>query len=197
MDDAPDIELPTAKPIPVSKFSRRGNKTTQLVNNAKAEFSVDGRHRWFEFELEYPLFIQSITVETEGYDDWNTVQFEFDDVSGNQYEMNAKNNQGNFSAEVGRVAKGFRFKPNINFTFLISQKINRVVVLGYSVDELTAFEDAIGSMDLREEQIDQKYNDIDQREQESQKLLETLNTKIDELQNQKSQIDTDIGQLKA
>jgi len=196
-NDANNTDLPIAKPISVQLFSRRNNKTTQLINNSKADFSIGGKHRWFEFQFEQLVFVQSVSVETEGYDDWNVVRFEFVGADGKKYENKAKNDNANFSTLVGRVAQGFRFKPDAKFLLLKSQKIKRVVVLGYTLDELAALEDAIGSMDLRETEINEKYEGLAQRQQESQQELDVLKAEIEKAEKNKSHLVMEVGQSQA
>lgn len=197
MSDNVTDEIPSSKPIPVSLFCRRTNKTTQLINNTESDFSVEGKHRWFDFKFEQPVFIQSVTVETEGYDDWNKVQFEFDHISQKKIAIKVTNNAGSYFTDVGRVISGFKFKPDEKYTWIRSQKISKVTVYGYTLDELSSFEDAISSLDTRTKSVDSKIASLAELERANQEKITILKEEAAQLQIDKSQLNSGVGQSQA
>lgn len=175
-------------------FQRRANKTTQLVNNSDEEFFVDGKHRWFKFEFESPVIVQKIIVETEGYGDQSKVSFEFFHVDQSTYGSRVDFSNGSFSVELNKLISGFRFRPDTKFLSLKNQKIKKVVVVGYTPEELANLEEAIHLMDQRAEEIDQKYQGLETKENDTQQKVDEFTEQIEELNQSKADLDNQIGE---
>jgi hypothetical protein len=185
---------PALKPIPVSLFSRKNNKTSTLINNTKKENAVEGKHRWFEFEFTEYVYVQEIQINATGYDDWNAVSLALQQISGKEIDIKSNYNNGRFTLNVGRFISGFRFKPDMKFNILSNQLITSIVVTGYTLNEFQQLENEIASIARDKTQAQELLKSIDAREQAAAEKISAAETHLNELKQQSTSLDKEIGQ---
>ncbi|WP_168621832.1 hypothetical protein [Roseicyclus persicicus] len=181
-DQENSIRMP--HPLSVELFSARSNKTTKLINNTSAESAVEGKHRWFEYRFEKPVYIQKIEVFGTGYDSWNEVSFEVSHIDGTKHNQEIKFDGSTSRVGIGKLCDSFRFRPDAKL--LKSTTIDRVVVTGLTLDEFHAFEWAIKEFEQREKSLQSR---------EAQKT--TLIEEISERTKEKSQLASELGKTSA
>ncbi|MCE5974934.1 hypothetical protein LZA78_15730 [Sinirhodobacter sp. WL0062] len=170
--------------IAVELFSRKSNRTTQLIENVSDDKSLDGRNRWYEFQLERPIYAREISIVTSGYSDWDEVEFEVSHLDGTLHEEKIKFSNNASSLQLGKLIAEFRFRPGAKW--LTETKIKKVSVSGLTLDEFHAYEWAI-------KEFDKKEADLKQRESKAQELTD----KVAQLGSERSALDGEIGQAKA
>ena len=175
---------PRSHPISVELFSRTSSKTTRLINNIKDENKLDGRSRWYDFELKQPIYILDISVETSGYSSWNMIEFDVHHVDGTRHEQKVKISPDGTKVQIGKLANKFSFKPDAKW--LSETQVSKVVVTGLSLDEFHSYEWALKDFDKREASIKELEAD-----------LESKNATKKELESTASTLSTDIGKAKA
>ncbi len=182
--------LPTPHPLDVSLFSKRGNKTTKLINSANDLAHVTGQHRWYEFNFEVPVFIQDILIKTSGYSNFNEIEVELFCLDGSRHRDLVRVTDGNSFAGVGRVAKGFRFRPPSKF--LSETKIISVRVVGLTLEELRDFESEIIQLDAREAKVSERERKMAESEASFSELKEeekSIQSEVGKLQAQRAEIE--------
>lgn len=176
--------IPKPHPLSIELFTARATKTTKLINNNNASSSVEGRHRWFEYKFEKPVYIKKIEVFGTGYDSWNNVSFEISHVDGTKHVQDIKFDGSTSEVGIGKLSKSFRFRPDQKL--LKSTSIDRVVVTGLTLDEFHKIEWAIKDLEGREANILEKESKKDELAEE-----------ISQLGQEKSQINSELGRTSA
>lgn len=133
-------ETPIPSPIPVSLFERQENKTTQLINNQSIEFFVEGRHRWYEFKFEEPIYVTNIQVTATGYDSWNDVSYELFCLDGNKESQSVKFSGSETSYSHSKVVTGFRFRPDAKWGSEEGRAVKSVIVTGLNLKDFHRLE---------------------------------------------------------
>lgn len=169
--------------IPLEFFSRKTNRTTQLIENISDEKSLDGRNRWYEFELEKPVYAREISVLSEGYSTWDEIEFEVSHLDGTHHRQKIKFSSNSSSLELGKLISSFRFRPDAKW--LSNTKIKKVSLVGLTLEEFHAYEWAIKEFEARIASLSEKED-----------KAEGLAEKIVELERQKASLDGEIGQAK-
>lgn len=170
--------------IPIEFFSRKTNRTTQLVENISDEKALDGRNRWYEFELETPVYAREINIISEGYSSWDEVEFEVSHLDGTHHRQKIKFSGNSSSLQLGKLISSFRFRPDAKW--LTNTRIKKVSLVGLTLDEFHAYEWAI-------KDIEAKTAALVEREAKAEGLSE----KISALERQKATLDGEIGQARA
>lgn len=189
--------IPEPKPIPVSLFSRKNNKTTTLVNNANADNTFEGKHRWFEFEFVDYVYVQEIQIHATGYDSWNAISVSIAHVTGKDIELRSNHADGKFILEIGKFASGFRFRPDTKYTIFTNQLITSVVVVGYTLSEFSELEREVTSIAHDRADLQRKFASIVEREQIASDKINASELRLNELKIESGALDKEIGQATA
>lgn len=176
--------LPVPRPIDISLFSKRSNKTTRLINNSDPNGFIAGKKQWYEYEFESPIFIVKIEIKADGYSNWNDIEFEIDSVDKGDVSQKCKIKDGASVAEIGKLSRGFKFR--LPQRLLSNTKLLSVVVVGLTIDELNDFEKEIMS-------LDQRAADILARE----RALETSKSELSDLKSQINSLQSELGKATA
>ena len=174
MDEAP---FPKKHDIEVEFFSRKSTKTFQLINSTDQKNAFDAKRQWYSYEFSQPVYIIEVTVTATGYEDWNEIDFEIDHIDGTQNQQSVKFKNGTALIQVGKLSKAFRFMPREKI--LSSPKLQKVSVIGFTLDEFHAFEWALkeyekrsGDLQSREARL-KAAEDIDKQKQEQRTSLDS------------------------
>ncbi len=115
-------------------------------------------------------------------------------ISGNEIDIKSNYNNGRFTLNVGRFISGFRFKPDMKFNILSNQLITSIVVTGYTLNEFQQLENEIASIARDKTQAQELLKSIDAREQAAAEKISTAETHLNELKQQSTSLDKEIGQ---
>lgn len=140
------VETSSASPIPFEVFSRKLNKSTQLINATTEHSSMKGKNDWFRYELEEPVFIKNVSVYAEGYE-YKDAKFIWNSVTKSETPtLSSSFENGSFSFTINDFVDCFSFKPDAKY--LSTPLIKRVVADGFT---LSQFDTALGQLaNLRE-----------------------------------------------
>lgn len=189
--------LPDSKPIPASLFSRQENKSVRLVNNADPEFLIEGKRRWYNFEFDSAIYVREIQVDTDGYDTFDELEFQFNGIDTGHTLHKIRGESGSFRVSLNKMLIGFSFRPVSKFTIFKRQSIKRIIVNGYTADELSILENALSSVKQEKQEIEEeKHSLIQAKEEAAQKVL-GHNTTIDALIAESNQLADQVGRNKA
>lgn len=191
------IEAPGPISIPIDLFHKRTNKTTKLINNASPDFFIDGKHRWFRFEFEKPVYITFINILTEGYDNWNKLSLHYMDIIDDLYDIEIEYKDNTYSHKIASFVKSFQFRPDSKYSFITSQKILNVEVIGCTIDQFHELEDAIINIDDNLSDLEQKHRNFAVTEDTHNQKIEQLKEEIGHLRTKRSQLESDIGKNRA
>jgi len=114
--------------IDIDFFQKFSNKTTKLINNENRDFSIDGRHRWYEYEFIEPVYITNIKIESEGYSSFDDFEIEIHHVDGTKHQQKVRVSENIVSLKLGKLVNAFRFRPDSKI--LSKTSIVRVVATG-------------------------------------------------------------------
>lgn len=197
----PENELstkPTPHLIPVTLFARQTNKTTQLVNNSDSDFSVSGKHQWFDFEFEVPVFVTQIEVDATGYDTWNSIEFLIRSADGKDVGDKVRFTRDAPTVfETAKVATGFRFKPDQKWGVVDSPKIRSVRISGLTIDEFVRLEAEVSTLAGREKKLAEREARVNASEEALAEKQKTVTATVNELTKQKTQLESEVGKATA
>lgn len=179
-----DAEIPTFHPIDVEFFSRRSNKSHQVINSTDPSEYIKGRSYWHRYDFTEPVYLTEIELETSGYQSWDSFHLRVEYCDGESREEQVKVNSGMVSLHLGKLATGFSFKPEKKY--LSDPKINNLKVYGLYLDEFHRLEEEVRSIQKREKSVAAKEDRLSE-------LEESIRTSRQEL----SEIETNIGRLEA
>jgi hypothetical protein len=129
-----DTALDPVKPIPMDLFAKKQNKTTHLIDNVDPERVMKGRHEWYHFALEEPVFVSVIEVFAEGYN-YKSCEFSWQPLRQSMPTSGHVTFDGTkFSHTINDIITGFSFRPDAKY--LGGAQIARVVANGFKLSEL-------------------------------------------------------------
>lgn len=198
MEDNTDGSTFESKLIPISFFSKKNNKTTRLINNSKAEFALEGKFRWFEFEFIEGIYVKSLEIHADGYNNnWDAVTLEVTNISGSIVDARSKISDGRFLFEVCQFCSGFRFRPDAKFSLFTNQSIKNVVIIGYTADEFLKLESEIANILRDRADVQKEIASIAQRQQLATDKVAAAEARLSDLKIETAQLDKDVGQATA
>lgn len=168
-----------------------------LINNTKEENTVEGKHRWFDFDFNDYVYVKEIQIHATGYDSWNAVSLLIEPIYGKQIDLKSNYANGRFALEVGRFISGFRFKPDMNFNLLSNQLITSIVVTGYTLNEFEELENEIAHIAQDRADVQKQLDSIAAREQSAADKVSAAETHLNDLKHESSALDKEVGQATA
>jgi len=181
--------------FPVDFFSKKSNKTTSLINNNDQKNELSGRHVWYNFEFNEPLFVCELIINVSGYNNYNDFEIELMLDNNTVYRSKTRSVDGVVSISVNRIVSFFRFRPESKI--FESQFIQRVSAYGYTPLEFRSLEKEISNIILMQNDIQSKKSAIEQIEQISKSTMSEAQAKIKELNDEISNLEKNVGQSSA
>lgn len=166
--DMTAVDLPEPQTFPIEFFERQWTKTAQLIGNSTEEGRLDGSSRWFTYHLKEPMFVESVTVQTEGYSQYDRFEVEAKCVDGETVNERVKMNGQAVPFNIGRVVSSFSFKPPKKF--LASPSLTRVTATGLSVERLREVERAVRELSDRRAKLNEREAALTELEQKKSVL---------------------------
>ena len=179
-----EITAPTAKPISIDFFSKRGNKSTKLVNSSKSENSMDARHTWYEYRFENSVYLTSISIFVSEFKNWDKFDLIVDHIDGTKHEESITCKDNKVDLTLGKLVSGFRFRPPKKV--LSNPKLIKVSAIGFTLDEFHEFE-------WRIKEFDESVSELNSRE----KRVRELELKVDDLEKQSVALASDVGKARS
>jgi len=173
---------PKAHLISTEFYSRKGNKDELLINGSGEPF--DAKSRWFSYTFACPVFLTAIEIACDGYSSYDKFDIEVNHVDGTTHEEKISVNSGIVVLRLGKLANGFRFRPDKKW--LSDPKIVRVASRGYTESEFHEFEGAIKDYDTRLTTIEQREKKLSEKEAEYAAL-----------KSERVEIESAVGKAKA
>lgn len=175
-------DTPKDHVIAIEFYSRRGNKDELLINGTGEPF--DGKSRWFSYAFARPVFLKSIEITSEGYASYDKFEVEVEHVDGSKHEERIPVNNGIVKLHLGKLATGFRFRPDKRW--LGDPKLLRVTSTGYTESEFHDFEWTI-------KEFQKNLANLERRE----KNLESRQAELAALKVERTEIESTVGKSKA
>ncbi|WP_226661695.1 hypothetical protein [Microbulbifer aggregans] len=188
LDEIDETSFKSGKEIPIYWFTRRSNKTTKLVGNNKTENYLQSRNRAFGFEFERPMYVEYISVETEGYPPNHKADFsETLHLDNSPKESSRKLVDNKFILRVNNLLTSFSFKPEKTQN---DAQIKRVTVIGTTLPELYQSLTVLGRIDAYKDEIysqcQKKIEEKDAAESELRGIEEEKSSKESSIEELKS-----------
>lgn len=184
MSETNQSSIPSAHPITVDFYSKKGNREEILINSNDSTQQLEGKARWFSYAFQRPVYLTKIEVRTDGYSSYDKFEIVVEHVDGTFHEEKVPVSAGSVSLRLGKLSNGFRFKPASKI--LSEPKLLNVVATGYTEEEFHAFEWAI-------REFDKKHADQVARET---KLAEATE-EFAELKAERVELEGAVGRSKA
>ncbi len=172
--------------IGVELLNRRTNRVVQLVNNVDPKTSLDGKRQWYNLEFVQPLYLRGVVIHASGYESWHEVEFEVFHIDGTVHIQSIKFNAGVSELALGKLASGFRFRPSERFSMVSSPKINRIVLIGLSLEEFHSYEWVVKDFEESKRLL-----------AEREKAFEEKREQIASLEKTKAALDSEIGKSRS
>ncbi|MXQ08682.1 hypothetical protein GQ651_12570 [Alphaproteobacteria bacterium GH1-50] len=170
--------------LDIEFFSKESSKTTQLVNNADVSAQIDGKHTWFKYIFNEPVFLTKIEVFSEGYNSWDKFEIIVTHVDGTFHEESVDVKTGVVSLQLGKLVSGFQFRPGRKWSS--SPKITKVIATGLTLSEFHAFEWKLKEHEQRAAELAEKQSNYD-----------ALKDTRDTLSSEKTQLESEIGKSRS
>jgi hypothetical protein len=155
--------FPAKHPIGVEFFSKKSTKTFQLINNTDSNKQLDAKKQWYSFDFAQPVYIFEVSVSASGYESWNEIDFEIEHIDGTTNQQSVQVGGGVAALKIGKLSKTFRFRP-IEKVFS-SPKLQKVTVVGFTLDEFHSFEWALKEYETRVAEIESRDAKLKAREE--------------------------------
>ena len=183
MAESDEVNFIPPHPIEIEFFSKQSNKTTKLVGSEE-NFSVEGAHRWYDFDFIQPVYLSRIEIFSEGYEKWYAFEVEVFHVDQTKHQERISVENNVVSLSLGKLATGFRFRPDTRWS--TKTEILRVVATGLTLDEFHQFEWFLKNIQKREKVISDKEAKNSELDEQAEKLSAELNA-----------LTSDVGKLTA
>lgn len=181
--------------LPLNLFTKRGNKTTQLVNNTSDDAMLDGKRKWFTVKLEEPVFVQDLSIDVSGYDDFNRLEIGVklsDQVRSSGF---LKLENDNYKGRINCLTDEISFRPEQKY--LSNPKIKSIRLTGYTPDQLDLLQSDLGELDRLKDNIQKKYDTFEAKKIAADEQLKNTQEKIKSLEVHKASLETETGKLLA
>lgn len=189
---------PAPHNIEVDFFSERSRKTTKLVNNNDPGNFVKGRNSWYSFSFLEPVFLTELSIDSDGYSSWDKFQIVVEHIDGTEHDEKLSVSNNKVSLRLGKLSKGFRFKPDQKL--FSNPNILKVTVTGLNLAEFNEYEWAIRDHDKREKNIAKKETttaELDERLADLKVELSTVNDSIGKARSEHEALQANNSNLKA
>lgn len=146
------VGLKDVRELPFSLLGRPGNKSTRLVANSGDTSSMDGAHRWFDYEFSEPVFLCEVLISMEKYSSHHNFEFKWESYEGENWHKDIyRENETTYRLKVNQLIKSVSFKPPK--TFFTNPKINSVSLKGLMSDEIGDFLNIASHLDMLKREI--------------------------------------------
>ena len=195
-------ELKSSAPLSLSRFNKRTNKTTKLIDNGDPSNFLKGQNREYFFELKEQTFISYIAVHVEGYSQFDSVMFNWTNIVGKENSKKvSKSSRGEyFVVTINDIIGSFSFKPPKKYFF--DTQLKMVNVTGLTLSEFNIALGDVGKVDAYKSKIvelcEKKIEEADHAQQKLDDLTEEkqgLISDISQFNSQKSTIESSITDL--
>jgi regulator of replication initiation timing len=191
------------KPIPLELFGKRTSKITRLINNSQNEIVQKGQNRWYEFRLNEPVYVLSISIHTEDYSGSHIAEAEWSGPSSSAKASDkTKNHENQFRYDINAFVSEFSFKPEKRY--LGDPKIRCVAVEGFTAEEFREISNIASRLDGYKNEIVEIANSTIAEANECREEINAFDEKkkqlisdIDSLEDTCDETKTDLESLKA
>ena len=165
--------------VPFELFSKKNNKTTQLINNDDESFFVKGRNDWYRFSLEIPVFVTSVVVKAAHYDH-KDCEFRWKTPRSDAFQTVTESfAQGAFSFSINDLITEFEFRPDAKY-FGDPPQIEVVRVEGFTLEQLENSREDLSNLNNAKERMVREAKEIIQESQEKQASIANLKNELNQ-----------------
>lgn len=191
-DAITETPAPEVSQLPFQFVENHANRTTKLLANSGTTKSVEGQHRWFEYQFKQPVFIYRIVVNETNYPEYKNFELETVLDNGSTIKNRATPVSGKVFLEVNSFATAVRFRPPKDYLSL-SKSIDSVEIYGFTRSDAGRFIQfcrdveaiklgALREIDIKEEQYQatiQQAAIAQQQLSDAQKTVAELKSQAD------------------
>ncbi len=171
--------IPVDREIDISFFSHKSRKSTRLIGNKSDEASIRARRDWLSFDLNETIYITSIKVFSQDYNEYHEMEISFiDALSGKRINEKRKFGTDGFSFEPKKFMRGFGLIPDS--TWLSSPFITKIEVRGIEEKYFSDVINVLENVNKEKSRIESELNAHLERAKRASAEFDALQDRIAE-----------------
>lgn len=180
--------------IDISFFSHKTRKSTQLIGNKADDKGISAKRDWLSFDLNQPIYVTSIAVYAQGYEENHEMEFNLiDAITGQKYEDKRPFGGEFFLFEPKRFIRGFGLYPER--PWFKSAQIKRIEVRGIEQRDFADVIAVLSDVNQVRENVEIALNLHLERAKAASAQLEANRTTITHQENEIEEKSTELGDL--
>lgn len=204
-DDLLDSSIPSSIVLPIRLLKNQNSVTSRLLGNKLEQNYTRGKSRWFTFEFEEPVYIDSVGMEVSGYPENHRFRVQsqkLDEHWTSTETVLLANNQ--FQHPIKGLRKGIRIEPYPKYFSEI--QIHAVNITGNILSEIYDELEIIQNLDEKKNNFSElcnaelskvseklnQYNDYVVKKNELSNEIDGLEDEIRERENRVASLSESI-----